>query len=259
MALGTFSKFYYGYEIAIDAYKFDFNEGSGQLTAELSIGIYTPTDLAIELKTQLDAVGTKTYTVFFNRQTRKFDISCDTGTFDILIASGTNNGISVYDIFGFTGNSDLTSSGSYTSNSASGSVYYPQFWLQDYTAPTEWLEKVDASVNTSASGAVEIVSFGDIRFSEFNILFATNLPMDGKVIKNNSNGVANLNAFMAYIIKRGAIEFMPDESDYNTFYKMILESTESSSKGTGYKLKEETGKNLPGFYQTGKLKWRVIE
>ena len=259
MALGTFSKFYYGYEISIDNNLFDIDEGSGQLTAELSIGIYTPTDLAVELKTQLDAVGTKTYTVTFNRSTRKFTVSCDSGTFEILVQSGTSSAVACYDQFGFTGNIDLTGFSSYTSNSSSGLVYYPQFWLQDYSSPENWLEKVDASVNTTANGGVEVISFGDLRFTEFNMLFSTDLPMDGKVIKNNPNGIDSLNEFLTFSIQRGAIEFMPNEDDNNTFYKIILESTEANSKGTGYRLKEETGKNLPGFYQTGKLKWRVVE
>jgi hypothetical protein len=256
MALGYFSKFYFNYEITIQNYKFDFDEGSGELTAELTLGVYTPTDLAVELKTQLDAAGTKTYTVSFNRNTRVFTVSADVGTFDILISTGTNAGISVYTIFGFNGVVDLTGLGTYLSD-PSGSVYYPQYWLQDYVDPSDWLEKVDASVNQSANGNVEVVSFGEINFTEFNILFATNLVMDGRVIKNNPSGVQDLNQFLTFCIKRGPIEFMPDENNVNNFYKIRLETTAANSKAVGYKLKEETGKNLPGIYQSEKLKWRV--
>lgn len=259
MALGVFSKFYYGYEITIDSYKFDFSEGGPQLTAELTLGVYTPTDLAIELKTQLDAVGAKTYTVLFDRSNRKFTISADVGTFSILIFSGTNAGISVYDTFGFTGNSDLTGFGTYTSDSPSGRVFKPQYWLQDYISSRDWREKVDASINQASSGHVEVVSFGDVRFTEFNIMFTTNLVMDGRIIKNNQTGVEDLNDFLEFCIKRGPIEFMVDEDEEDEFEKITLETTEASNKGTGYKLKEETSKNLPGIYQSGRLKWRVNE
>jgi hypothetical protein len=257
MALGTFSKFYYGYEITSANNKFDFNEGASDLTATVDIGIYTPTDLAAELKLQLDAIGSKTYTVTFNRSARTFTIAADSGTYSILINSGTNSTIGIYDMLGFTGSVDLTGVITYTSDSASGSEYKPQFWLQDYTAPTNWLEKNEASVNVSATGLVEVISFGDTQYLEFNMMFITDLAMDGRVIKNNPNGVANANTFMQFAIKRGEIEFMPDENTVATFYKVILDSTPDNAKATGYKLKEETGRNLPGIYTTGKLKWRV--
>lgn len=257
MALGTFSKFYYGFEITFTNNKFDFDEGSGELTAELDIGIYTAEQIADELKIQLDAVGTKTYTVTFNRSTRKFTIAANTGTYSILISSGSNATNSCYDDLGFTGVSDKTGSITYTSDDVAGSEYNPQFWLQDYTAPTEWYEKNDASVNQTAGGTVEIISFGDVQYTEFNILFITDLAMDGRVIKNNPNGVDEANTFMQFATKRGPIEFMPDSSSPSTFYTVTLESTPENSKGTAYKLKEETGKNLPGIYTTGKLKWRV--
>lgn len=257
MALGVFSKFYYGFEISFTNNKFDFNEGSGELTAALDIGIYTPTQMAAELKLQLDAVGTKVYTVTFNRSTRGFTIAADSGTFSILIDTGTNFSNSPYDLLGFTGSIDLTGSITYTGDSAGGSEYAPQFWLQDYTAPTEWYDKGDASVNETATGQVEIISFGDVQYTEFNILFITNKITDGKVIKYNPNGVQSANAFMQFAIKRGPVEFIPDINSVSDFYNVTLDSTPEHSKGTGYKLKEETSKNLPEFYTTGKLKWRV--
>jgi hypothetical protein len=258
MALGTFSKFYYGYEITTTNYKLDFEESPGftELTVEMPLGIYAPEDLAFELRTQLDAVGTKSYTVTFDRSNRKFTITADSGTINLLVSTGTNAAVSFYEVLGFTG-SDLTGSATYTSNNSSGSVYKPQFWLQDYVAPSDWLEKSDASVNISANGKIEVVSFGDVNFTEFNILFITDLVMDGKVIKNNPNGVADANDFLTFCIKRGPIDFMPDEDDPNNFYTLVLENTSANSKGTGYKLTEETGKNLPGVFRSGKIKWRV--
>lgn len=258
MALGVFSKFYYGYEIDLENNKIDIDEGSGELTATLTIGTYSPEGLATEIKTQLDAVGTKEYTVTFNRTNRKYTIACDAGTFDILIDTGTSAGLSPYDLLGFTGTVDLTGLGTYTSDSASGYEYKPQFWLQDYTAPTEWTELIDPSINISSSNIVEVVSFGNAQFTEFTIQFITDLPMDGKVIRNNPNGLSDANDFMQYITRKGKLDFMPDEGDVNTFYTVILDSTPESRNGTGYRLREETGRNLPNIYQTGRLKFRVV-
>lgn len=259
MALGTFSKFYYGYEIDLENYKIDFDEGSGELTAELTVGTYSPAGLATEIKTQLDAVGTKTYTVTFNRSSRFFTIACDSGTFDILIDTGTNKSLSPYDLLGFTGSVDLTGAGSYSSDSASGYEYKPQFWLQDYTSPDDWIELIDPSVNISANNIVEVVSFGDVSFTEFTIQFITDLPMDGRVILNNPNGVFDANHFMQYAIRKGKLDFMPDVNNLNTYWTLILESTPDNRSGVGYRLREETSRNLPNIYQTGRLKFRVVE
>lgn len=257
MALGTFSKFYYGYQIDQTNNKIDFAEGGPQLTATLTSGIYTPTELAVEIKTQLDVAGAKTYTVTFSRTTRKFTIAADAGTYDILISTGTNALVSPYDLLGFTGASDLTGVITYTSDSVSGSEYRPQFWLQDYIAPTDWLEKADASINETSGGQVEVISFGDNYFTEFNMMFITDLPMDNRVIKNNPNGVANARSFLEFLVKRGPIEFMPDEAAVATFYKITLDATEASTKATGFKLKEETGRSLPNIYTSGRLTFRV--
>lgn len=257
MALGTFSKFYYGYQIDQTNNKIDIDEGSGELTATLTSGIYTPTDLAVEIKTQLDAVGVKTYTVTFSRTTRYFTIAADAGTYEILISTGTNALTAPYDLLGFTGAADLTGVITYTSDSPSGSEYKPQFWLQDYVAPENWLDKAESSVNETSTGRVEIISFGDISYTEFNILFITDLPMDNRVIKSNPNGVANARSFLEFLIKRGPVEFMPDVATVATFYTITLETTEESGKGTAFKLKEEVGKSLPNIYTSGKLKFRV--
>ena len=90
-----------------------------------------------------------------------------------------------------------------------------------------------------------------------NMLYITNLPMDGKLIKNNVTGLSDAQAFMQFITTRNDLEFMPDEDDSASFFTIQLERTATNSKGVGYLLKEETGKNLPGFYSTGKLKFRV--
>jgi hypothetical protein len=50
---------------------------------------------------------------------------------------------------------------------------------------------------------------------------------------------------------------MPYEDDVNNYYKIQLETTRDNSKGVGFKLIEETGKNLPGYFNLGKMKWRV--
>jgi hypothetical protein len=160
---------------------------------------------------------------------------------------------------GYTLASDLTGSSSYTSDSVSGDVYEPQFILQDYVRPEHNQEKVDATIHESANGDIETVSFGTRRFIEMNMMFINNFAQDGKVIKNNATGVEDVERFLQNLITKGDVEFMPDISVKGNFLSLKIESLNGNSKGTGYMLKEEIGKNLPGYYQTGKMKFRVTE
>ena len=145
MAVGTFSVFYYGYNIDANNKFFNFDEGGGELTAELTEGTYTLTEILVNLKTALDAVGTDTYSVTVDRSNRKITIA-STGTFSILLGTGTQKGTSPYVLLGFTGTSDTASASSHTSSSASGSSFEPQFYIQDFTDDNDYQEKIDSKV-----------------------------------------------------------------------------------------------------------------
>lgn len=259
MAISTFSKFYFDYEIELGVdqnNKLNFSEGGPELTSTIPLGVYSPTELAVEISTQLTADGGQAYAVVFNRSDRSFTISAP-GTFELLVSTGTQASVSVYSQIGFTG-ADRTGADTYT-GTASGSEYITQFQLQNYVAPGFRVIKSDASVNQSADGTVEVVSFSDVQFIKFNLMFITDLLMDAKVIRNNPTGVQDAKDFLTFSIKRGQIEFMPDKDDVNTFFKIVLDKTVADSKGVGFELREETGKNLPGIYQTGNLDFRIVE
>jgi hypothetical protein len=258
MAIGTFSKFYYGTQITLTSSKIDINEGGGELTGTLDLGVYSLSSLAVELQQELNAIGANNYVVGFDRNSRIFTITSD-GSFDLLISTGTNASSGAYDVFGFSGGVDLTGLSAYSGTVGAGSEYITQFPPQNYVAPDFRKEKGDASVNQSAAGQVEVISFGEVRFIEMDLLFITDLPMDGKVIRNNPTGAQDAIDFLTFATKRGAIEFMPDKDDPATFNEVILESTIIDKNGTKFKLNEETGKNLPGIYKTGKIEFRIVE
>ena len=143
---------------------------------------------------------------------------------------------------------------------AAGSEYVTQFILQSHVKSEHSQGATYATLNKSASGKVEVVKFGDEYFMEANIKYATDYLYGASTpIRNNATGVADLNAFLIYLISKGPIEFMADEDAPETFEKMILESTPDDSKGLKYKLKELYGQGLPGYFETGVLKFRVAE
>lgn len=258
MALDTFSTFYYGHTISSSNLKLNFNEGSGELTATIAIGSYTATEFATQVETAMNAVGTFTYTVTFNRADRTITIATSDGNFSLLVNTGSENAVAVWTLMGFTG-SDLSGAMTYTGDTTTGSAYSPQFKLQDYVTDEDWQQAAAASVNKTASGRVEVVKFGDETFYQMNIKWVNNYTQpDELVIKNDASGVANLRTFMQYIVDKRPIEFMADIDTPATFEKLLLESTPSNKEGTGYKLKELYDQGLPGYYETGTLVFRVV-
>lgn len=254
MSLFTTPVFYYGYTVTVNDIYINFDEGLGEITATVTAGSYSFTDLASAVATAMNNVGGQEYTVTANRLDRTYTISAPSN-FDILFSSGSNAGLSVASIVGFD-SIDYLSSNTYTGSTA-GTEYTPQFPLQDYVALEDFQESAQANINESASGSVEVFSIGTRKFLEFKIGPVTDTPMrKNSLFIQNSNAVSELRSFMQYATTKGDIEFMPDNSNRSSFNTIILERTPTSGSGTGYKLRELYGRGLVGFFETGLLKFR---
>jgi len=255
MAITTRSSFIYGHTITDDNAYINFMEdGITELTAIIDVGSYTISQFVDKVAIALNEVGDSTYTVTLDRDTRKITITAD-ANFDLLVTTGTQAGISAFSLIGFT--TDRSSALTYEGDTASGSIYYPQYNLQEYVSFEDIEEAVQSKVNESSSGEIEVVSYGTRNFSEFNIKYATDITGQG-AIDNNATGVSDLRAFMQYITKKRPIEFLPDKSDTNIFYSTLLESTSTSKDGTGFTLKELYSQKLANYFETGKLVFRKL-
>lgn len=255
MSLKTFSAFIYGHTIDEANEWLDFSEdGITELGAQVEIGSYTITDFVAAVSTAMNEVGDNTYTLSLDRATRKVTISAD-APFDLYVTTGTHTAISVFSLLGFTSNK--TGLSSYEGDVASGSFYEPQYYLQRYVDFEDYVESVESSVNTSASGLVEVVSFGQNKFMECNITYITDIIGQG-VIKNNASGVANLRAFMNYLILKRPVEFIPDIDLPNEFTPCILERTRQNQKGTGFQLYELYTRGLANYFETQTLTFRQV-
>ena len=255
MTVKTRSKFYYGF--IADNTKTDliFNEGAGELLATVRVSQYSPTGLAIEVARALTEAGTQDYYCTFNRDARTFTID-STANFDLLITSGVTSS-SAFSLLGFTG-ADLVGLNTYTGNIA-GKAFLPQFMLQGFIDFQDNEGFASATVKKTASGEVEVVSFGSESFAEMNISYQTNLPQGvGAPLENDPTGVENLREFMRYCIKKAPIEFMPDRGDTSVFTSCILESTTKSKDGVAFKLKELYGKGLIDYFESGVIKLRKL-
>lgn len=256
--INTFSKFHYGIEITSTTNYLDFNEGTGQISCVLRNGNYTFDTLADEIEYQMNQIGTQAYSVSVNRSTNKITISA-ASAWTLLAGTGTNAANGCYTALGYS-LSDTSSSTSHVANNAIGLTYYPQYKLQDYVSAEDNQSLRNESVMVSASGKVEVISFGTDKMFEFNIKFATNIyqPSVGPII-NNKTGVDDLRTFMVYCKNKYEIDFYPDKNDVTVYYRVVLESSPADSKGTGFKLEEQYTRGLVGYFESGLLKFRVIE
>lgn len=257
--INTHSKFYFNYAVTADNQSLDFDEGDGEVHANVAVGTYSLTDLLDAVATAMNDAGVNTYAVSVNRSTRIISIESEgEEEFDLLVSSGTRVGSSVWSVIGFTG-ADRTGENTYAGNLAAGDEYKTQFMLQDYVPTEHKIGASDGVVNKAASGRVEVFRFGEERFMMCELKWVTDAVMPtGHSIRNDQNGVSKLQEFMAYLITKGPVEFMPDEDTVSTFETLILESTEKDKNGIAFELKELYGKGLPGVYESGKLTFRKL-
>ena len=259
MTVQTKSQFYYGHTITESNFTVDFDDGVlGVKTANLRIGGYSLTDYATEIARAMNEVGEQTYSTSINRSTRTITITAS-ASFDLLWSTGPTAGVSTASLAGFDA-TDLTGLTSYESQNASGSVYRPQFLLQNYIDFDDFQEASSASVSVSAnSQVIQVASFGTAKFMEYNDTYITNNSQGkGGAIEENLTGVSDARTFLEYLITKAPVEFMKDRDNPATFNECILESSQQSRQGVGFRLYELYGRGLAGYFETRTLRFREL-
>lgn len=257
MTIKSYSGFTYGHEINNSNDYINFSEnGVDEIATQIEIGSYTLNDFLGKVLEAFNAEGGQEYTGSIDRSTRIITISA-ASNFDLLVTTGSQVSISAFNLMGFTTDRIGLTSNSYSGDIASGFFYEPQFLLQNFVDFQDNVKTAQASVNESASGVIEVVSFGRNEFMECNITLATDIVPQG-AIKENPTGVSDLRNFMLYAISKNPIEFVPDIDSANTFQPCLLEKTSSDSKGTGFKLNELYSRKLIGYFETKSLTFRKI-
>ena len=197
MSLKSFSAFVYGHHVVDSNQIINSSEGSGELVAIIPIGSYTLERFIEVVSSALNDAGGNDYTVSVDRMTRRITVS-STGNFDLLVETGSNPNFNAFELMGFT--TERSGGSSYVADAPTGKLFEPQFKLQQYVDFDDFVDASDSSVNTSASGVVEVISFGENNYMECNIKYATDILGQG-AIKNNASGVSDLREFMRYATK----------------------------------------------------------
>ena len=255
MGIKTYSAFNYGHTIDDDNNLIDFNEGALDLVGEIEIGSYSLGEFVDAVSIALNNAGTQEYTVSIDRATRLISISASSN-FSLLPVTGVNSVISAFPLMGFT--IDKTLSNSYIGDESSGSYFEPQNILQKFVDYNNNVKTTGSSVNKTADGRVEVVSYGQVEFMSCNITPITDISPQLS-IKNNINAVSEFRSFMNYCITKAPIEFIEDINSPLVFKKTLLESTKESKDGVDFKIKELFSKKLFGYYESGGLVFRALE
>jgi hypothetical protein len=258
MSLTTYSIFYYGHIVTSENKYIDFKEGATTYAASLPVGSYTLTRYCELIAEAMNDVGSYTYTCSVNRTTRIITIS-GSSAFDFLGSTGVNASQNICSLAGITAADSLATT-SVVGASASGSYFEPQFTLQDHVATQNNKRALNAVVTKSASGnKVSVQSFGEERFLECSLKYITEIRQPtGQKLKTDTSALTNVRAFLDHCVEKRPIEYMANINDRDTYEKLILESTDIESDGSGYRLKELYDKGLPGYYDSGILKFKVI-
>lgn len=257
MALSSHSLFFYGHKIDENNNLINFKEGAGpELLAEIPVGSYTLTKFLEVIVASLNAASSLDWIGVVNRSTRIITLT-SSGTASLLFGTGSTALNSPASLLGFPA-ADILNMTSFVGSSGSGFSYSPQFPIQSYVGKNRNKRLVNAVVTKSASGdSVSVQSFGTERFIKGNIKYITNQPTDG-ILRRNVNGVEDAQDFMDYVIEKNPIEFMEDENVPDTFDRVYLDSTDSQQDGTSYELSEYFDRNLPEYFETGVLTFKVI-
>jgi len=94
----------------------DFDEGGGELSAQIPVEEYDADTLATAIETAMEGVGGYSYTITYQESINKFTIASPSGNFDLLWQSGTHSASSVGDTLGFDTSANDTGISSYTAN-----------------------------------------------------------------------------------------------------------------------------------------------
>jgi hypothetical protein len=257
----TKSKFYYGHTVTADNRAISFSEdGINELIAEIKIGNYSLSAYVQEIKRAMNEVsGGNNYEVALDRATRIITISGD-NPFTLYTQTASIILISAFQMMGFNDAQDLTGFNSYSGQFGSGSVYLPQFFLQDFQDFRFNQKTASANVNQSASGLVEVVSYGNIKLMSCNIKYINDyLQPDNSIFENNPTAINDTLTFLEYLITKGRVEFIANRDDSNEYVECILDSTSREQNGTAFELRELYSQGLNGYFETGLLKFRKIE
>jgi hypothetical protein len=251
MALRAPSLFLYGFQVTENNSSVDFigTSGGPELHATLTLGFYSLSGLATEIKRQMQiADPAHTYTITVDRTIaggtqNRVSIATSGAFLSLLFASGSRTASTVATLIGFAV-VDRTGSTSYTGTASAGTVLVTNMAGYNYSPP-EANKKNFGALNVSASGVKEAIVFATQSFWQVQFRYIPELTM-----------TTEWTPLMTWMIAQREIEFTREVTNPTVFEVGTIESTAADNLGLSYQLPEMLPK-FPFTYETGNLKFRV--
>lgn len=115
----------------------DFNDGTGNVSGNLTPGTYTVSQLETEIVETLDVAGPANHTASFNETTGLWTITGDGSSFSLLWNTGSNTATGAHGLLGFDSGSDDTGSLTYT---GSNIALHTEEWVKIDLSTTEAID-----------------------------------------------------------------------------------------------------------------------
>lgn len=236
----TLSAFNYGHTVTSSNSAINFIEPTQdniELLANIEERDYSLSEFVDAVALAMNNAGKLIYTATLNRTGNIITIS-STESFTLSVSTGTQSSISAFPLMGYTVGD--VSGLSLDGDSASGSQYIPQYYLQNYVDFEDDEKSNQAKVNISSSGdIVEVVNFGVQNRMSCVIDFVKDGILGVHLNKTNT-GLQELRDFLKYIRTKAKIEFIPDKDNplSNPITKCIADRIGSSRDATGFVLRE---------------------
>lgn len=252
MALKNPSLFLYGLQITVNNQNITFGTNSGETpgsgtarTAIIPVGYYSLTGLAIAVAQAItNADPTHVYSCTVDRTNSG-------GTQNRVTIATTNTYLSIYfntgsvsnpaTLLGFTG-ADLTGATSYTGSASAGTVLIPNQIGYSFL-PTQAMQKNFGSLNVSASGLKESITFALQSFWQVQFKYIPEATMEASWLP-----------LVQWLIQQREVDFTPDITAPTTVYTGTLEDPQN---GLEFNFTEHLSEGLPFEYATPLMKFRV--
>jgi len=252
MALSSRSLIVYGLEVTTLNRNINFKAvlAGPTLTAIVDVGFYSPAGLAKAVGDALIiADPANTYTVSVDRTIlggleNRFTISTSGSFLSLLFGTGPDQPTEIWSLIGFNP-VDYTGLTVYTGSQTVGTALIPEQIAYNYL-DDENQSKVFGAVNVSAAGLKEAVTFNIQNFIDLQFKYERKI------------NIPNWKLFFTWAIQQRPFDFTREITSPTVFKQVTLESTPMDNKGLGWKMVEMLP-NYPNHYETGALKFRVIE
>lgn len=256
MALKGSSLFLYGHTVTDLNCFLEFVSVSGDpaKVAVLTLGYYSLTSLMTEVSRAMGvADNLNIYTVTADRSvmsnTQNRVTIATSGLFlSIPFSSGAKALLNCGPLLGFAA-TDLAGATSYTGTSTSGTalVTDPDFPAYGYVSPTIYNRNIGVT-NVAGSGATESVLFGNSRFwiGRWKYFDA-------------ATAFGPWSSMLTWACAKRGIDFTPDVTAPGIVYSGVIETTQEDPNGLAFQVYELLSETLPDVYETGILKFRVIQ